>query len=114
VSVDDLIAYAIYLQAFAATGFVVEYQRYTRGSWRRRIMGWHLMTITAGESLFAIELTVAHLWPHLVSAAAFRWSIGVVFAVNALLVLSRLVILEWAQRRGVDLDQVREPRRRRA
>lgn len=102
---NAIIAYAIYAQAISATAFIIEYQRYTHGSWRRRVVGWHLMMMTGADALFAIELAIAHLWPSLVSVAAFRWSIAIVFAVSALIVLSRLVILEAAQRWNLDPDQ---------
>lgn len=103
-AVNTVITYAIYLQAVAATGFIIEYQRYTKGSWRRRVVGWHLMMMTTADALFAIELAIAHLWPWMVPTATFRWSIAIVFAAIALIVLSRLVILELAQRRNLDPD----------
>ena len=108
-SVNDVIAYAIYLQAVTATAFVFEYQRYTKGGWRRHVVGWHLMAITSADALFAIELAIAHFWPKLVPLEAFRVSIAAVFAFTALVVASRLVILEISQRKNLDPD--RETRR---
>ena len=99
--INHIIEAALYIQTFSALSFVVEYQRYTKGSWRRRAVGWHLMSMTFVDGLFAGQLLVSELWPWLGRHEWFVWTIVANFILMGLVTLSRLVILETAQRRGL-------------
>lgn len=98
-AVNQTIAIAIYIQAATAWLFIVEYQRRTRGAWRHRIIGWHVMALTFVDALFSTELTIVHIWPSLAPVQVFRWSIALVFAAGSLITAWRLWILVLAQQR---------------
>jgi hypothetical protein len=113
-AIHNLIAIAVYAQTLSALAFIVEYQRLTKGTWRRRIVGWHLMMMTLADAIFAGQLSASLLWPSLGKDIWFLWLFASDFMFASLIVLSRLIILELAQRRlHPDPDQVIELARRR-
>ena len=105
-AVNHVINIAIYIQAAAAWLFIIEYQRRTRGAWRRRVIGWHVMALTFADALFATELTIVHIWPWLAFQPAFRWSIALVFLAGSLITAWRLWILVLVQQRD---EPVKDP-----
>lgn len=98
-AVNQIIAIAIYIQAGAATAFIIEYQRRTAGAWRQTVVGWHVMALTSVDALFSTELTIVHIWPSLALVQVFRWSIALVFLAGSLITVWRLWILELVQYR---------------
>jgi hypothetical protein len=113
-AIHTLISVAVYTQTLAALGFIFEYQRLSKGTWRRRVVGWHLMMMTLADAIFGGQLSASLLWPSLGRETWFLWLFASDFMFAALIVLSRLIILELAQRhRHLDPDQVTELDRRR-
>lgn len=96
-TLNQIISYAIYVQGAAAWAFIAEYQRRTRGAWRRTILGWHVMALTFVDAIFSTEVALAHIWPWLALVPAFRVSLAAVFIAGALITMWRLGILVHAQ-----------------
>ena len=83
--------------------FLVQYQVTTRGAWRRSIIGWHVMVLTAVDMLIFGELGAALIWPRLGLLVWYQWMyVATVWGIT--LVTVWRMVMQWrSQRRGTEL-----------
>ena len=64
----------IYAMVLAQVVFAISYHWRTRGTWRRSVVGWHLMAIAIVDAGPFAHLAVVVGWPVLAAYAWFQWS----------------------------------------
>jgi hypothetical protein len=99
----------VMLSAFMATGFIIDYHRFSHGGWRRDPFGRHLMAYVSVDAVVLILGTIRFLGGASLDTGWFAWMRIIVFLGVPWTIGWRWLILRRLYKRQTDTTEMPEP-----